>query len=99
MAPFEEHEVTYADDKKIFYLAAGPTNGPLLVFIHGWPAIGKLWKPQLDAFASLGFRVVAPDMPGERCHIWKQQSAKLTFTQAMAGPQQERSPRTMHRRT
>ncbi|KAM0715926.1 hypothetical protein Q7P37_008440 [Cladosporium fusiforme] len=64
MAPYEEHEVTYADEKKIFYLAAGPKDGPLLIFIHGWPAIAKLWKPQLDAFAALGFRVVAPDMPG-----------------------------------
>jgi pimeloyl-ACP methyl ester carboxylesterase len=64
MAPYEEHEVTYSDGKKIFYHAAGPANGPLLMFIHGWPAIGKLWKPQIDAFSAMGFRVVAPDMPG-----------------------------------
>jgi pimeloyl-ACP methyl ester carboxylesterase len=64
MAPYEQHEVTYSDGKKIFYHAAGPANGPLLMFIHGWPAIGKLWKPQIDAFSAMGFRVVAPDMPG-----------------------------------
>ena len=64
MAKFEEHEVTYGDSKKIFYLAAGPSTGPLMIFMHGWPGIGKTWHYQLTAFASLGFRVVAPDMPG-----------------------------------
>lgn len=65
MAPFTEHTVKYDEGKKeIAYIAAGPTKGPLLIFIHGWPAIASTWKPQLDLFASLGFYVVAPDMPG-----------------------------------
>ncbi|KAL6835904.1 alpha/beta-hydrolase [Trichoderma sp. SZMC 28015] len=63
--PYEEHSVTYGDEaKSIFYLAAGPRQGPLIIFVHGWPGIAKTWHPQLQAFASLGFRVVAPDMPG-----------------------------------
>lgn len=63
--PYEEHTVTYGDDgKSIFYLAAGPRKGPLIIFVHGWPGIAKSWHPQLQAFAGLGFRVVAPDMPG-----------------------------------
>ncbi|UKZ74417.1 hypothetical protein TrVFT333_002085 [Trichoderma virens FT-333] len=63
--PYEEHTVTYGEDSKsIFYLAAGPRQGPLIIFVHGWPGIAKTWHPQLQAFASLGFRVVAPDMPG-----------------------------------
>lgn len=70
MSAYEEHDFTYSDGKKIFYYAAGPANGPLLIFLHGWPAIGKLWKPQLDAFSAMGFRVIAPDMPGRRtCHF------------------------------
>jgi soluble epoxide hydrolase/lipid-phosphate phosphatase len=73
MAPLEDHEVTYADDKKIFYHASGPSDGPLLIFVHGWPAIGKLWKPQMDAFSSMGFRCVAPDMPG----MWADHSKML----------------------
>ena len=70
MAPYEQHEVAYGEDKKIFYHAAGPANGPLLIFVHGWPGIGKLWKPQIDAFSAMGFRVIAPDMPGmyRYCH-------------------------------
>ncbi|KAL7928472.1 Alpha/Beta hydrolase protein [Trichoderma chlorosporum] len=63
--PYEEHTVAYGDDaKSIFYLAAGPRHGPLLIFVHGFPGIAKYWHPQLQAFAGLGFRVVAPDMPG-----------------------------------
>ncbi|KEF58115.1 uncharacterized protein A1O9_06038 [Exophiala aquamarina CBS 119918] len=50
--------------KQIFYLSAGPSNGPLICFLHGWPGIAMTWKNQLQAFARLGFYVVAPDMPG-----------------------------------
>jgi soluble epoxide hydrolase / lipid-phosphate phosphatase len=59
----EEHEFTN-EKLKIFYLSAGPKNGPLLIFIHGWPGLAETWKPQMSAFAALGFRVVAPDMRG-----------------------------------
>lgn len=62
---FSTHAVQYENgNKTISYIAGGPLNGPLLIFIHGWPAIGKTWLPQLTTFASLGFRVIAPDMPG-----------------------------------
>jgi soluble epoxide hydrolase/lipid-phosphate phosphatase len=46
------------------YLAAGPPNGALMIFVHGWPATARTWKHQLHCFAALGFRVVAPDMRG-----------------------------------
>jgi soluble epoxide hydrolase/lipid-phosphate phosphatase len=46
------------------YLTAGPVDGPLIFFLHGWPGIALTWKSQLQAFSSLGFSVVAPDMPG-----------------------------------
>lgn len=65
MAEYEEHVVIYADGlKRISYISDGPAQGPLLIFLHGWPAIGKTWKHQLSTFSSMGFRVVAPDMPG-----------------------------------
>ncbi|KAI0465748.1 putative epoxide hydrolase [Xylaria cf. heliscus] len=60
-----EHDVVYAGgDKKIHYLAAGPVDGPLILFIHGWPGTGITWKAQIDACAGLGFRAISPDMPG-----------------------------------
>src|SRR5260370_16738982 len=47
-----------------FYLAAGPEDGPLVIFIHGWPELSISWRYQLNALAALGFRAVAPDMRG-----------------------------------
>ncbi len=47
-----------------FYLEAGPPDGPLLVFVHGWPALSIMWRRQLEHFAALGYRCVAPDMRG-----------------------------------
>ena len=47
-----------------FYLAAGPQDGPLVIFVHGWPELALSWRHQLTAFAALGFRAVAPDMRG-----------------------------------
>lgn len=47
-----------------FYLAAGPKDGPLIMFVHGWPELSLSWRHQLPAMAALGFRCVAPDMRG-----------------------------------
>ncbi|MCW2931569.1 MAG: uncharacterized protein JWM19_2531 [Actinomycetia bacterium] len=46
------------------YLDGGRPDAPLLVFVHGWPALGSTWRHQLAYFATHGFRVVAPDMRG-----------------------------------
>ncbi|MGR8948008.1 MAG: alpha/beta fold hydrolase [Gammaproteobacteria bacterium] len=46
------------------YLASGPEQGPLIVFIHGWPELSYSWRAQLAAFGKLGFRAVAPDLRG-----------------------------------
>ncbi|MCP2088219.1 alpha/beta fold hydrolase [Paraburkholderia aspalathi] len=46
------------------YLAAGPADGPLMILLHGWPEIGLMWRAQIEAFASEGWRCVAPDMRG-----------------------------------
>lgn len=47
-----------------FYLAAGPEDGPLVIFAHGWPELSISWRHQLPALAALGFRAIAPDMRG-----------------------------------
>ena len=49
---------------RTFYLDAGPEDGPLIVFVHGWPELSRSWRHQLPCFAALGFRAVAPDMRG-----------------------------------
>ena len=46
------------------YLECGPVDGPLMIFLHGWPSIGLLWRAQMDAFAADGWHCVAPDLRG-----------------------------------
>jgi pimeloyl-ACP methyl ester carboxylesterase len=46
------------------YREAGPADGPLLMFVHGWPEIGLMWRAQIEASAAEGWRCVAPDMRG-----------------------------------
>jgi len=46
------------------YLTCGPDDGPLMIFLHGWPSIGLMWRAQMDAFAADGWRCVAPDLRG-----------------------------------
>ncbi len=58
-----EHSVE-TDSHTTFYLAAGPDDGPLVIFVHGWPELSLSWRGQLPALAALGFHAVAPDMRG-----------------------------------
>jgi pimeloyl-ACP methyl ester carboxylesterase len=46
------------------YWEAGPKDGPLMIFLHGWPEIALMWRAQMEAFASEGWRCIAPDMRG-----------------------------------
>lgn len=76
MATITEHNVSYAGgEKSIHYHAAGPATGNIIILLHGWPAIGLTWIHQLQSFASLGFRVIAPDMPG-----WGKSTARRIIT-------------------
>lgn len=46
------------------YIEVGPADGPLMIFLHGWPHLGLSWRPQLAYFAAAGWRCVAPDLRG-----------------------------------
>ena len=63
MASITEHTVR-TDRHTTGYLAAGPDDGPVVVFCHGWPELSISWRHQLPVFGGLGFRAVAPDMRG-----------------------------------
>lgn len=45
-------------------VAAGPEDGPLLIFLHGFPEFWYSWSAQIPYFAGRGFRVLAPDLRG-----------------------------------
>ncbi|MEV3913396.1 alpha/beta fold hydrolase [Streptomyces canus] len=46
------------------YIECGPADGPLMIFLHGWPGIGLMWRAQMDAFAADAWHCVAPDLRG-----------------------------------
>ncbi|MBB6498360.1 alpha/beta hydrolase [Pedobacter cryoconitis] len=46
------------------YWEAGPSDGAVMIFLHGWPEIGLVWRAQMEAFAAEGWRCIAPDLRG-----------------------------------
>ena len=44
--------------------AAGPTNGPLVVLLHGFPEFWYGWRHQIAPLANAGYRVLVPDQRG-----------------------------------
>jgi len=52
-------------DLRFSYIEAGPADGKTLVFIHGsGTADAQGWRMNINFFADLGYRVLAPDLPG-----------------------------------
>lgn len=43
---------------------AGPSDGPVVLLLHGFPECWYSWRHQLTALAAAGFHVVAPDQRG-----------------------------------
>jgi pimeloyl-ACP methyl ester carboxylesterase len=43
---------------------AGPTGGPLVILLHGFPEFWYEWRHQLGPLAAAGYRVIAPDQRG-----------------------------------
>jgi pimeloyl-ACP methyl ester carboxylesterase len=46
------------------WIEAGPEHGPLMIFLHGWPELGLVWRGQMEHCAEQGWRCIAPDMRG-----------------------------------
>jgi len=61
--PMTEH-VVKTSRHTTFYLSCGHADATPLIFVHGWPELSISWRHQLQVFAALGFRCLAPDMRG-----------------------------------
>eukprot|EP01061_Rhynchopus_euleeides_P010240 TRINITY_DN19668_c0_g1_i1.p2 TRINITY_DN19668_c0_g1~~TRINITY_DN19668_c0_g1_i1.p2 ORF type:complete len:347 (+),score=92.48 TRINITY_DN19668_c0_g1_i1:187-1227(+) len=48
----------------VSYLEAGPRDGPLVVFVHGFPELAECWTAQLAHFGARGWWAVAYDQRG-----------------------------------
>lgn len=52
------------DDLVFDALVAGPADGPLVLFLHGFPESSAEWTHVLPTVAAAGYRVVAPNQRG-----------------------------------
>jgi pimeloyl-ACP methyl ester carboxylesterase len=55
--------VALLEEGPIRYRAAGPEDGPPIVFVHGVLVNGSLWHRVADRLAEQGFRTFTPDWP------------------------------------
>src|SRR5881296_4233742 len=44
------------------YIHAG--EGPVVLFLHGYPFDKSMWKSQIEFLCAAGFRAIAPDLRG-----------------------------------
>lgn len=58
------HQHVKTNGISLHTIQAGPEDGPLLIFLHGFPEFWYCWHKQIDFFAERGFRVVVPDQRG-----------------------------------
>jgi haloalkane dehalogenase len=61
---FSPHYFDVADDLRLHYVDEGPSNGTPILMLHGEPSWSFLYRKMIPAFASAGFRAVAPDLIG-----------------------------------
>lgn len=59
-----QHKTAVLNGKTYSYILAEPQGKRLdtVFLVHGWPDMSFGWRYQIPYLASLGLRVVAPDM-------------------------------------
>jgi pimeloyl-ACP methyl ester carboxylesterase len=58
------HRTVAHDGLELHVAEAGPTDGPVVLLLHGFPECWYSWRHQLGALAAAGYRVLAPDQRG-----------------------------------
>ena len=56
------HETVEANGLRFHCARAG--EGPLMLFLHGFPEYWAMWRPLLEHFGARGWCAVAPDLRG-----------------------------------
>jgi len=57
------HRTVNVDEHTVFYRAAGPQDGPVVLLLHGFPTSSHMYRHLIPALADT-YRVIAPDFPG-----------------------------------
>ena len=63
MAALEHMHLT-TNGVMLHAVAAGPSDGPLVILLHGFPEFWYGWRRQIEPLAAAGFRVLVPDQRG-----------------------------------
>ena len=59
-----QHRHVAANGARFHVAEAGPSDGPLVLLLHGFPEFWWTWRAQLPVLAGLGHRAVAMDLRG-----------------------------------
>ncbi|CAG8754634.1 14756_t:CDS:2, partial [Acaulospora morrowiae] len=59
-----KHRTLVVDGNTFHYVEAGNVNGPLILFLHGFPDFWYSWRYQLEGLKETGYHLVAVDMRG-----------------------------------
>ncbi len=62
--PTEHERVVDADGVRLVVTEAGPSDGPAVLLLHGFPDSRRSWRHLVPALAGAGYRVLAPDLRG-----------------------------------
>jgi len=57
------YRMAKVDGVDIFYVEAGPANGPVVLLLHGFPTSSHMFRRLIPALADR-YHVIAPDYPG-----------------------------------
>ncbi len=57
-------EFQYVNANGLKHRVATAGEGPLVLFVHGFPESWYSWRHQIEAFANAGFTAAAPDVRG-----------------------------------
>ncbi|MGH8605962.1 MAG: alpha/beta fold hydrolase [Gammaproteobacteria bacterium] len=58
------HTTIQTNGVNLQVVQAGPRDGKLIIFLHGYPEFWGIWRTQIDFFAQQGYCVWAPDQRG-----------------------------------
>ncbi|MFL0357114.1 alpha/beta fold hydrolase [Erythrobacter sp. GH1-10] len=61
----EQKRIELANGIHLDVVDEGPTDAPVLIFLHGFPESHRTWRHQIPHFSGV-FRCIAPDMRGYR---------------------------------
>src|SRR3954466_10760159 len=59
-----QQAITPTNGVRLHLVEAGPSDGPLVILLHGFPEFWYGWRHQIGPLADAGYRVLVPDQRG-----------------------------------